>query len=104
MTLSEFKAWFEGFTEDMDAAPNAKQWKRIKARVKEIDGTVTTYPVYLDRYVYPWSPTVVWNGYPRAGDRIVAQNVAHIDASAVEFEPSAALYSLGKSEARSFTA
>lgn len=38
MTLAEFKAWFEGFTEDMDGAPNTKQWKRIKDRVKQIDG------------------------------------------------------------------
>ena len=63
MTLAEFKAWFEGFTEGMDAAPNADQWERIKARVKEIDGTAISYPVFIDRYwprryrdVEPWQP------------------------------------------------
>ncbi len=56
MTLQEFKAWFEGFTEDMAAAPNKKQWERIKKRVKEIDGSVTTYPVFVDQY---------WPHYPR---------------------------------------
>lgn len=50
MTLSEFKAWFEGFTESLDEPPNAKQWKRIKARVAEISGSPTNYPVVSDRY------------------------------------------------------
>jgi hypothetical protein len=36
MTLSEFKAWFEGFTEAMDGPPDAKQWARIQSKVKEI--------------------------------------------------------------------
>lgn len=56
MTLAEFKAWFEGFTEDMGAAPTAKQWKRIKERVKQIDGTaITKEVIYRDRY---W-PTII---------------------------------------------
>jgi hypothetical protein len=64
MTLAEFKAWFEGFTEDMEGAPTPKQWKRIKDRVKQIDGTVLTKEVvYLDRYwpdyQSPWKPLVV---------------------------------------------
>lgn len=51
MTLAEFKAWFEGFTEDMEGAPTAKQWKRIKDRVKQIDGTaITKEVIYRDRY------------------------------------------------------
>lgn len=51
MTLAEFKAWFEGFTEDMDAPPTAKQWKRIKARVAQIDGAaVTREVIWRDRY------------------------------------------------------
>ena len=36
MTVQEFKAWFSGFTEDLEGAPNDKQWARIKARVDEI--------------------------------------------------------------------
>ena len=54
MTLQEFKSWFEGFTESMPgSAPNAKQWARIKARVKEIDGTAVSYSVFIERY---WPP------------------------------------------------
>lgn len=45
MTLSEFKAWFEGFTEGMDATPTEKQWERIKARIGEING-VGQAPVF----------------------------------------------------------
>lgn len=58
MTLSEFKSWFDGFTEQLKSAPNEKQWARIKARVKEIDGTEITKTIYLDRY---WNyPTPYW--------------------------------------------
>ena len=71
MTLAEFKAWFEGFTEDMDDAPNEKQWERIKARVKDIDGVAVTREVYVDRY-WPrylpyhqplWNSQLVGGGY-----------------------------------------
>lgn len=53
MTLAEFKAWFEGYTEAVEGAPTDAQWARIKARVAEIDGTTITFPVYIDRYVQP---------------------------------------------------
>lgn len=57
MTLSEFKAWFEGFTESMEVAPTEAQFAKIKAKVALIDGAVTTYPVFIDRY---WR-----QGFPR---------------------------------------
>ena len=41
MQVSEFKAWFEGFTGAVAKLPTEKQWARIKARVDEIDGTET---------------------------------------------------------------
>lgn len=56
MEICEFKAWFEGFTEDMTETPNAKQWKRIKARVKQVDGTATTERVFIDRYWHWYEP------------------------------------------------
>ncbi len=57
MNLSEFKAWFGGFTENMDGPPGEKAWRRIQARIEEIkDAPPTSYPVYIDRY---------WNNYPR---------------------------------------
>jgi hypothetical protein len=57
MTMQEFKAWFDGFTEAFSGkVPTAKQWSRVKERVAEIDGTAITYPVYIDRY-FPRYPT-----------------------------------------------
>jgi len=64
MKLDEFKAWFEGFTEDMDGAPTTKQWKRIKERVAEIDGVAISYPVYVERY---WPSMRPWYTYSMRG-------------------------------------
>lgn len=61
MNLSEFKAWFGGFTEGMTKLPNAKQWARIQERVAEITPDPTPYPVFIDRYVRPYWTT--WNPY-----------------------------------------
>lgn len=88
MTLAEFKAWFDGFTEDMEAVPNAKQWKRIKARVKEIDGSATTYPVFIDRYFPRWrTPYVSW----------LSTNAAEA-AGGDSFNAADALYAKGKAD------
>ena len=61
MTLSEFKAWFEGFTESMDGPPNAAQWERIQSKIATIDDKpipVTVYREYVDRFrpYWPASP------------------------------------------------
>ncbi len=59
MTLPEFKAWFDGFTESMPGTPTKAQWARIKARVKEIDGVAVTERIFVDRYwphYWPYSP------------------------------------------------
>lgn len=57
MTPQEFKAWFEGFSEGITDKPTIKQWQRICKRVKEVDGTPISYPVYVDRWVKPyWRP------------------------------------------------
>jgi hypothetical protein len=53
MDVGQFKAWFEGFTEGMEGPPTAKQWERIRAKVKEITHVAATYPVFVDRY---WRP------------------------------------------------
>jgi hypothetical protein len=113
MTLVEFKAWFEGFTETLEAAPNEKQWERIKARVAEIDGNVTTYPVFFDRYVLPYRPWYVGTPlnpifYGTNSSLDVTSTVCldgnQIGASYSEqpvFSASAAMMDLGKAEYRS---
>jgi len=64
MTLSEFKAWFEGFTESMDGPPSLKQWERIQARVKEISGVAVTERVFVDRYPSLWRDNHFYTGSP----------------------------------------
>jgi hypothetical protein len=52
MTLSEFKAWFEGFTENLDGPPNKKQWERIQKRVKQIRSDPS--PVVVEKWLRPY--------------------------------------------------
>lgn len=40
MTLLEFKAWFEGFAENIATQPNPGQWERIKQKISELGTTV----------------------------------------------------------------
>lgn len=58
MTINEFKAWFDGFSEGIKKAPTPKQWERIQERVGEIDGAAPT--VIYDYPYRPWWP----NWYP----------------------------------------
>ncbi len=51
MTLTEFKAWFEGYTENLDGTPNTKQWKRIKSRISKLNGEAITERIFIDRYL-----------------------------------------------------
>ncbi len=81
MTLQEFKAWFDGFTENIGEAPTKKQWARIKARVNEIDGTAITYP-------YPWTWTC-GNG---------VQSTTFTVTADTGFNSAQAMYALGTSD------
>jgi len=36
MTLSEFKAWLEGYEESFVNGPNTKQWDKIKEKLNSI--------------------------------------------------------------------
>lgn len=65
MTIAEFKAWLEGYSASMGAAPTAEQWDAIR---KKIDW-LTDAPVYCPPYrpnkyggdsEYIW-PTVTWS-------------------------------------------
>ena len=97
MNLSEFRAWFEGFTEEMDGPPSTKQWKRIKKRVSEIIDAPTTYPVFIDRYVrpYPW----YWQG----GGRTYISASSQTDKQS-EWSSSSAFTALGRADANQITA
>lgn len=102
MTLSEFKAWFEGFTECMEASPDEKQWERIKARVKEIDGVAITKTVFVDHYYPPYRP--YWSSQrldvfgSNAVGAVLSNAVASAKAINSEFESHSAMLDLGKAE------
>lgn len=114
MTLSEFRAWFEGYTEGLEGAPTAAQFARIKEKVAQISGTPITERVYVDRYVNPWRP--YWDRYWAAGDigstivgnATVSANLAALGAfsqsgdaqSYASFDSHEAMRELGRMEAR----
>lgn len=110
MTLSEFKAWFEGFTESMEGPPSAKAWKRIQARVKEISGQPVTERVYIDRYVEPYrrwfySANAVPLSY--SAGACTAQNGvgnAVLAAASGSFDSHTAMADLGRNEAQALLA
>lgn len=62
MNLSEFKAWFEGFSEGIDDVPSKKQWKRINEKIESITSDPTPWPVFVERYIYPRRER--WNYWP----------------------------------------
>ncbi|TAA48900.1 hypothetical protein [Shinella sp. JR1-6] len=104
MTLQEFKAWFEGFSEVMDGPPDAKQWKRIKARVSEIDSKPISYPVYIDRYVTPyrrWWGDMVYGAGANGGGYPILDCVSTKEiGSSTTFNPLDALTDAGRAEYR----
>lgn len=85
MTLDEFKAWFDGFTEDMHGTPNTKQWTRIKARIAEINSTVTTKEIYINKWVNPYKDWFDgdWHTFP---DRPFGPNIVYCMNSAGKAE------------------
>lgn len=65
MTPTEFKAWFEGFCEAIDAAPTPEQWAKIKAKVADMGGPVLRIPrPDLDKQFGTgiYSPNIAQNG------------------------------------------
>lgn len=73
MNLSEFRAWFEGFTENISGVPTKKQWARIKERVEEITPDPTPWPIFIERYVRPyrpwWSDGTTWSSAQSSTDK-----------------------------------
>lgn len=61
MNLSEFKAWFEGFSENLTGTPDKKAWARIQEKIGQIQNApATTYPVFVDRW---WNNRPYYNSY-----------------------------------------
>lgn len=62
MTISEFKAWLDGFSASFkDGAPDAEQWKRIKQKLDML--AVVSGAASINDYRSRWLPSlenVMW--------------------------------------------
>lgn len=79
MNLSEFEAWFSGYTEEMTGPPSKKQWARIKKCVSDITDKPTTHVVFRDRYSY-YTPAITWSydyNLPYVNANGTAVNTSH---------------------------
>ena len=109
MDVSEFKAWFEGFTEGFSGTPTKKQWERIKEKIVAIDGNRIVYREYYDRYYKPWHTyTLPCNAVPlnagsfnAAAENSIGQWVMN-STDTVSFNSETAMYALGRAEADEF--
>ena len=72
MTLNEFRAWFDGFSEAIGDAPTPEQWAKIKAKLaqaREPLSVPSVYPRgYFDLTCVPYQPSVMPKYGPRFGD------------------------------------
>lgn len=107
MTLSEFKAWLEGFSEGIETAPTEKQFEKIKAKVAEINSVPVTREVFVERYRDIWpryrdtgwpQPIVSYSAGAAPLDRGVGRSVL-MNESAPEWDGYAAMRALGSVEA-----
>jgi len=66
VTLSEFKAWFEGFCEGIEGAPTEEQFAKIREKVADLRPEpvlphlpLAPPPVYPNMPIYPTTPYIV---------------------------------------------
>ena len=83
MTLNEFRAWFDGFSEAIGDAPTPEQWAKIKAKLAQAREPVVVPSVWPGRL--PDAPQRYWGqvpntcttaGDPNAGRPITVSGVA----------------------------
>lgn len=104
MTPSEFKAWFDGFTEAFGTKmPTKAQWTRIKERVGEIDGQPVTEKVFVDRwYPYFYRQWPTWVTYSNAtAPTTSTMDYQTASAIALNFDSNVAMNAAGRAEAAS---
>jgi hypothetical protein len=124
MNLQEFKAWFEGFNENLDGPPNERQWARIMKKISLIkDAKPTTEVVFRDHWYPPWRR--YWSFGSDSGEtplkaylnaqgqntgvgeisseefRRAANSVGRLSDTETVFDAAAAFRELGRAEARS---
>lgn len=119
MTPSEFKAWFDGFTEAFgNKLPTKAQWSRIKARVAEVDGNTVTEKRYYEYYHRYWPYYQAWGstsipcagqltGYGTSGSVSTSSSLGTVTGSTnlvstgLAYDSLSAMKALGSAEAQS---
>jgi len=102
MNTQEFKAWFEGFTENVKGSPTEKQWKRIQERVGEITPEPTTYRYFYDHYYNPYR--TYWGSpgyYSNYASQVIGSTPQNSVSNSPVYMDLSAFSSLGKAEATS---
>jgi len=102
MNLSEFKAWFEGFAENMDGPPNAKSWDRIQKKIKSISAEPTEI-----RHIYHEWPHIYrryWGPYLSGGNPNIAYSIASASNSSATLSVTDVFADIGREEAKSISA
>ena len=57
-TFHDFLVWFDGWQENIDAQPNAKQWDRLRAKIAEVRETAGSEPQTTEVASAPAAPKV----------------------------------------------
>lgn len=82
----EFKAWFEGFSENMKGPPTKQQWERIQKKVKEISSHPSWYPSWYWHYPFAvGSSTTTYTTTGGAGTKYSGNTVALYNSRKEEF-------------------
>ena len=62
MTVGEFKAWMDGYSEQIKGVPSQKQWKRIQEKLDEIYDCQDHYP-YMRPFPWYVESTPLWKPF-----------------------------------------
>ena len=111
MSMGEFKAWLDGFSECFaKGSPNKTQWERIKERLNSVN--VQQEVVYRDRpywwptwytYTYPTFPVYAGSSSGSKGSSLGSTTISwNANASGETVNLLEAANAIGKQEANSY--
>ena len=95
MNTSEFKAWFEGFSEAIgtNTLPTADQWKRIKTEVSKLTVETKYIPTTNRDSLFPTKP---WDPHTKYGDLTCKSRGATFETPVVSYTYGSVVDSLAK--------
>lgn len=81
MTITEFHAWLDGFSEAIGDAPTPEQWAKVLAKLKQVRGDVPVFTAPSTPLRWYPGPSVPWvtcgiDTYTDEGTRVTGQSYA----------------------------